>query len=731
MKAVASIERRPAYPLLLIFALLTAGIITAGSLYYRNYERNYRAQAAGQLTAIADLKVAQIVQWRRERLLDAHWILASPYAARRALDVLARPDSATTRRMFTGWLAPLMTNDLYARALLLDGQLQVRAVEPAGASSAVSETTRAAAQQALRTRQVMVVDLGRSADEADVHLDLLVPVVVRREGARDNVPAAGSAPLAADRGAAVLLLQVDAHDFLYPFLQRWPTPSATAETLLVRREGNEAVYLNKLRFQTNTALTLRLPLGRTNCPAVMAILGTEGVVEGEDYRNARVLAALRAVPDSPWFLVARQDAAEVFAPLRERLWLLVFLVGALLLGTGAGTGLLWRQQGLRFYREQAQAAAALRQSERLQRTILDNIPDPAWMKDLEGRFVEVNQAWCRFAGWTRQEAVGRSDVELFPAAAAARFREQDLALVQTGQPCHWEESVPDGSGNVRHFETFKVPASDAGGQAYATIGIARDITQRRQAEAEIRQLNQTLEQRVAERTAQLLAANKELESFSYSVSHDLRAPLRHVQGYVNLLAREAEGQLSAEARRFLKTIADASQDMGVLIDNLLSFSRMSRAELSTARVPLDELVRQTLRDLEPDTRARNIVWQIPALPAVQADPALLKLVLVNLLGNAVKFTRARDPARIEIGCAGREGAQVILFVRDNGVGFDPRYASKLFGVFQRLHRADEFEGTGIGLANVQRIVARHGGRAWAEGQLGAGATFYLTLQESP
>jgi light-regulated signal transduction histidine kinase (bacteriophytochrome) len=250
----------------------------------------------------------------------------------------------------------------------------------------------------------------------------------------------------------------------------------------------------------------------------------------------------------------------------------------------------------------------------------------------------------------------------------------------------------------------------------------------RQAEAEIRQLNQTLEQRVVERTAQLLVANKELESFSYSVSHDLRAPLRHVQGYVDLLAREAEGHLSAEARRFMQTIAAASRDMGVLIDNLLSFSRMGRAELCASSVQLDALVRQVLRALEPDTRARNILWQIPALPVVQADPAMLKLVLTNLLGNAVKFTRSRAPARIELGCAGREGAQVILFVRDNGVGFDPRYASKLFGVFQRLHRADEFEGTGIGLANVQRIIARHGGRTWAEGQLDAGATFFFTLK---
>jgi light-regulated signal transduction histidine kinase (bacteriophytochrome) len=210
----------------------------------------------------------------------------------------------------------------------------------------------------------------------------------------------------------------------------------------------------------------------------------------------------------------------------------------------------------------------------------------------------------------------------------------------------------------------------------------------------------------------------------------LRAPLRHVQGYVDMLAHEAEGQLSATSQRYMKIITDASREMGVLIDDLLAFSRMGRAEMVETKVDLSALVRETLRGMEPTTRERNIVWKIPPLPAVQADPAMLKLAFANLLGNAVKFTRPRDPAQIEIGCTGREGERVIFFVRDNGVGFDPQYAHKLFGVFQRLHRADEFEGTGIGLANVRSIIARHGGRTWAEGKPNEGATFYFTLKAS-
>ncbi|OGA44447.1 MAG: hypothetical protein A3F74_15640 [Betaproteobacteria bacterium RIFCSPLOWO2_12_FULL_62_58] len=253
----------------------------------------------------------------------------------------------------------------------------------------------------------------------------------------------------------------------------------------------------------------------------------------------------------------------------------------------------------------------------------------------------------------------------------------------------------------------------------------------RQAHEEILELNRDLERRVEERTAALEAANQELESFSYSVSHDLRAPLRHIEGYVAMLIEDTEGKLSPEAQRYLEVIVDASRHMGRLIDDLLAFSRTGRAEMHESSVELDALVREAIRDLEMATRGRNIGWTIAPLPAVTGDRAMLKQALANLLGNAVKYTRPRDPAQIEMGCAGEEDGRFILFVRDNGVGFDMQYADKLFGVFQRLHRADEFEGTGIGLANVRRIIARHGGRIWAEGKTGEGATFYFTMKPSP
>jgi len=247
------------------------------------------------------------------------------------------------------------------------------------------------------------------------------------------------------------------------------------------------------------------------------------------------------------------------------------------------------------------------------------------------------------------------------------------------------------------------------------------------AEEELRRLNEALEQQVAERTAQLKSVNEEFQAFSHSVSHDLRAPLRHLMGFVEALQEEAEASLSEKSLRYLTTIFQSAKRMRDLIDALLAFSRVGCTEMQTKEVNLDELLLETLGDFEAETKERNIAWKIHPLPSVRADRALLRMVLVNLISNAVKFTRVRARAKIEIGSAPNRNGETVIFIRDNGVGFDPKHTGKLFGVFQRLHRQAEFEGTGIGLANVQRIIRRHGGRAWGEGVADDGATFYFSI----
>ncbi|MBA3386808.1 MAG: GHKL domain-containing protein [Chthoniobacterales bacterium] len=225
---------------------------------------------------------------------------------------------------------------------------------------------------------------------------------------------------------------------------------------------------------------------------------------------------------------------------------------------------------------------------------------------------------------------------------------------------------------------------------------------------------------------ELTALNEELEAFSYSVSHDLRAPLRHISGFADLLRQQLGGQLDEKARRYLSVIGESSHHMGVLIDELLAFARVGRAELQRSQVDLAALVQTVIRNLHASVEGRDVEWQIGALPEVQADAGLLRQVWANLIDNALKYTRSRSGAVIEIGSTPQDG-ELLFYVRDNGVGFDPQYAGKLFGVFQRLHQTEEFEGTGIGLANVRRVIQKHGGRTWAEGQVDAGATFYFTL----
>jgi light-regulated signal transduction histidine kinase (bacteriophytochrome) len=249
---------------------------------------------------------------------------------------------------------------------------------------------------------------------------------------------------------------------------------------------------------------------------------------------------------------------------------------------------------------------------------------------------------------------------------------------------------------------------------------------RRRAERKINELNEELNHHLR----QVEAANKELEAFSYSVSHDLRAPLRHVTGFVELLNKRDLSALDEKSRHYLQVISEAAAKMGALIDDLLAFSRMGRAEMMKTRVDVERMVQEIVAELEAETRGREIDWDISPLPVVEADPAMLRLVMVNLLTNALKFTRSRARARIEIGAVCDQPEETIFYVRDNGVGFDPKYVDKLFGLFQRLHSTEEFAGTGVGLANVRRIIHRHGGRTWAEGTVDGGATLWFSLPKA-
>jgi PAS domain S-box-containing protein len=375
--------------------------------------------------------------------------------------------------------------------------------------------------------------------------------------------------------------------------------------------------------------------------------------------------------------------------------------------------------------ERKQAETLLQASEERFRSLTHSAHDAIVSADSQGRILLWNKGAEEIFGYRADEVVGQPLSVLMPdqyREAHERGLERMLATGKSrviGRRLELNGLRKDGT----EFPLELSLATWATGEERFYSGIMRDISERKRIEAHLATLNEELRRRAVD----LEAINKELEAFTYSVSHDLRAPLRHIDGFVGMLQRHLAATLDDKGRRLLTTVSESARQMARLIDDLLAFSRTSRIDMARTTVDLNTLVQEVHKALLPETEGRDIHWIIRDLPTVQGDPSLLRQVFANLLSNAVKYTRRRNEASIEIGSADGNDDEVTVFVRDNGVGFDMQYGHRLFGIFQRLHRPDQFEGTGIGLANVRRIIHRHGGRTWAEGVVDGGATFYFTL----
>ncbi len=358
-------------------------------------------------------------------------------------------------------------------------------------------------------------------------------------------------------------------------------------------------------------------------------------------------------------------------------------------------------------------------------SLVENIPHMIFVKDAQTlNYVRLNRAAEDLLGIDRADLLGKGDYDFFPREQADFFTDRDRVTLSSDQVVDIpEEPVQTGRRGLRYLHTKKIPIFDAADRPRFLLGISEDITERKQASEALRRANDAL----SERANELAAANRQLESFSSSVSHNLRAPLRHISSFATLLEQRCRDHLDANARRYLKQIGDAVGRMASLIDGLLEFARSGQGELARSDVDLDTLVREVAREMGMQAPPRRIDWEIGALPTVSGDPGLLRVVFSNLIENAVKYTGKREDAKIEIASVEGNGSEHVVYVRDNGVGFNPAYTDKLFAVFQRLHSERDFAGTGIGLASVQQIVRRHGGRVWAESRVDHGATFFLAL----
>jgi len=582
--------RKIPWHLILIFLLLSLGILGTGYLFYDYQLSSLKQEKLNELKTIADLKITQNVEWRYERLADASVIKEDPFLATRVNDLLKGNANPELKTEITHRLKALLVYH-YQNIILIDPQGRVR-LSVSGEEQSLGAYAKNLALKAMQTRKTVFSDFYRSDGFQAVRLSILVPIVLSQGTEKISVGA--------------VMIQIDTH-LLYSLIQSWPIVSRSAETMLIRREGNEMVVLNELRHLKGAPFTLRFPLQEANPLAAMVATGKKGTIEGVDYRGVPVVAIVARIPDSPWYLVVKIDAAEIYTPLRERFHLFLVLLIVLIAGAGISLATIWSNQQARFYRQQYEME-----------------------------------------------------------------KEREEAL---------------------------------------------------------KKLNEELEQRVKERTAQLEAANKDLEAFSYSVTHDLKGPLGVIEGFSQRIVAKHSAKLDADVIRMLNVVCTNTKRMHYLIDDLLAFSLLGQQQIRKSIIDLSFLARQVFQQFLVQAPERDLQLTVNDMPPALGDPNLISQVMVNLLANAVKYTRPGKTAVIEVG-GQTEGSETVYYVMDNGIGFDERYARKIFDVFERLHSVGEYEGTGVGLAIVKRIIERHGGRVWAEGKVDKGATFYFSLPKN-
>jgi PAS domain S-box-containing protein len=467
----------------------------------------------------------------------------------------------------------------------------------------------------------------------------------------------------------------------------------------------------------------------------MAALGLALASQSFNFRNVEVPLFLSAVAITAWYAGAGPAALAVllsvslfdyfFVEPLHTWWVTTSEIPYFIAFNAFAALIAWFstvrrkvEQDLLRVRDHLQIEVAERTQ---QASLLDLTHDSISVRDMDFVIRYWNRGAQELYGWSAEQALGQHAPRFLHTVFPVPEEEIYEELERTGR---WQGELlrkkADGTPVV--VSSRWSLRRDDQQRPVAVLETSNDISERKRREEEIEGLNREL----AKRSVELEASNKELEAFAYSVSHDLRAPLRHMVGYTELLQKKTATALDEKSNRYVAMILDSAKRMGNLIDDLLAFSRIGRAETQRVTVSLAQLVREVLNDVRQETERRKIVWNIRVLPDVYGDRSMMRLVLVNLLSNAIKFTRTREQAEIEVGSTNTPDGEVAIFVRDNGVGFDMKYANKLFGVFQRLHSYEAFEGTGIGLATVQRIIHRHGGRVWAEGAVDQGATFYFS-----
>ncbi len=816
-------------------------IIIGGYAVYKNEKKSIIANEQEELKAVSELKISQIEDWMKERYGDIVVTAGSPLFSQTISQFIANHDDQILKEKILDRLWLTKTSYGYQDILVIkpDGELVI-STNPV--DEQICDHTKAIITVATNNKSVIFSDFYYCNFHDQIHLDFVSPII--ENGLSE----------------AALVFRIDPYDFLYPFIQTWPTLSKTSETLILEREGDSLVYLNELRNRRNTPLNYKLPLNNEQIPAVMSVHGYTGMFEGEDYRGEKVFSYIDSIPGTKWKMVTKIDKKETLRELYFRAVLIGLFAVLLVILVGVFFLLKFKNRQADILRRLFNKEIELRKQEEESKVVLYSIGDAVITTDKNGTITRMNVIAEQLTGWSENESKGLPVEKVFrikneeskikaenPAEKVLRegnivglanntlliskngdeipiadsgapikdengerigvvlvFRDQTeersarraliesegnfrnlfehsaagISMTELDGSIHVNKSFCDmlgyteeelmsinwatlthpddieGSNQIlesllkgeksmvsyekryicknggivwANLNTFLQRDNEGNPKYYITNVV--DITDLKKAVEITEHLNDVLETKVAERTEQLENINKELEAFSYSVSHDLRAPLGHINGYIDLLVDRFSDSLPEKAKYYISTIAGSAKEMGELIDDLLQFSRNNRQEMRLSNFNMGQLVQQIVDSISVDNPTRKIEWSVSGLPDVYGDYNLLKLVWTNLVGNAVKFTRIREVAEIEINSY-KEGEETVFYIRDNGAGFDMKFSQKLFGVFQRLHTSSEFEGTGIGLANVRRIILKHGGRTWAEGKVDNGATIFFSIPKN-
>jgi signal transduction histidine kinase len=678
--------------LIVSLSLLVLALVSGAYAYYRWEARRIEVQKYGEIAAIAQLKVDLVLRWRTERVSDMRRLVESPTLRASLIEWLADPGRPALRADLLHRLALEREVGLYSAATLLNSHGDILLSSGAEAGP-IDDAVRQTVERALKSPNAVVGDFHRLGP-GSVWIDI-----------------GGAIRDSSGRVQAVAILSSSAAEFLYPAIQRWPTLSKTGEALLVKRDGNEVVFLNELRHRANTALVLRQPLTNNTLPASRAVMGQTGLFVGRDYRGVQVMTDLRAVPGTPWFLVTKVDTSEILAEVGVRALAIGAIVSCLILGVATAGAYAYRT---RQSDERRQAAVTIGRSEAL----LKEAQRVAAMGHFE--FDLVAGSWTSSDGLDAVLGIGADYSRTVGGWISVVHPDHRIEMLshltdhvrKQGLPFNKEyRIIRVGDKAERWVHGVGSLRFGPDGQAVTLFGTIQDVTDRRSLEEELR------------------TRNEDLVRFVYTVSHDLKSPLVTIRTFLGFLEEDHKLTDPSRADEDLGFIRRAADKMTDLLDDLLELSRIGRKVSPPERIGLQALVAEAVDMVAGQLAQRRVAITVTDVPVVlYGDRRRLLELFENLIDNAVKFMGDQPEPRIEIGID-QAGSQPVLYVRDNGLGIDPRHAAKLFGLFEKLH--PDSEGTGIGLALAKRIVEIHGGRIWADSPgPGQGSTFCFTLSNT-